>query len=145
MKAARTRRTSLDEGVPRGLPALHRAHRLQDRAAGAGFDWPDARGPLDKVREEVEEVGEHLDANGVVRDVDALEAELGDLLFAVVNFCRKTGVHAALALDKANHKFVTRYAAMERAATLRGVDFATLSLDEQDALWNEVKRGEASG
>jgi MazG family protein len=144
MKAERTRRTSLDEGVPRGLPALHRAHRLQDRAAGAGFDWPDALGPLEKVREEIQEVGAHVDANGVVNDTEALEAELGDLLFAVVNFCRKTGVHAALALDKANHKFVMRYAAMEQLAKARGLEFAALSLDEQDALWNDVKREENS-
>ena len=139
MKAERKPRESLDEGIPRGLPALHRAHRLQDRAAGAGFDWPDARGPLEKIREEANEVAAHIDAEGTVLDSAALESELGDLLFAVVNFCRKTGVHAALALDKANQKFVDRYAAMEKLAKERGHDFASLSLDEQDVLWNEVK------
>jgi MazG family protein len=142
MKAERKPRASLDEGIPRGLPALHRAHRLQDRAAGAGFDWPDARGPLEKIREEASEVAAHLDANGAVTDVAALEDELGDLLFAVVNFCRKTGVHAALALDKANQKFADRYAAMEALATERGRQFATMTLEEQDALWNDVKRGQ---
>jgi MazG family protein len=146
MKAATTARRSLDEGLPAGLPSLHRAHRLQDRAAGVGFDWPDARGPLDKVREEVEEVAAHIDAHGAVTDADALELELGDLLFAVVNLARKSGVHPALALDRANAKFTARYGAMERLATERGLEFAALSLEQQDALWDDVKRAaSASG
>lgn len=142
MKASKAQRRSLDEGVPAGLPALHRAHRLQDRAAGVGFDWPDARGPLAKVREEIEEVAAWLDDGGRVRDADALEAELGDLLFAVVNLCRKTGVHGALALDRTNAKFTRRYGQMEALAVARGLTFSALSLDQQDALWDEIKRGE---
>lgn len=143
MKAEKTKRSSLDEGLPAGLPSLHRAHRLQDRAAGVGFDWPDARGPLAKVREEVEEVAALLTDEGGVRDADALEGELGDLLFAVVNLCRKTGVHGALALDRTNAKFTRRYAAMEALATSRGLDFAALSLAQQDELWDAIKRDEA--
>ena len=145
MKAQTTRRTSLDEGLPTGLPSLHRAQRLQDRAAGVGFDWPDAAGPLAKVREEVDEVAAHLSAGGEVTDADALESEIGDLLFAVVNLARKTGVHGALALDRANVKFTRRYGAMLALANARGVEFATLSLAEQDALWDAVKREEATG
>jgi ATP diphosphatase len=142
MKAEKTKRGTLDEGLPAGLPSLHRAHRLQDRAAGVGFDWPDARGPLAKVREEIEEVAELIDANGAVPDRDALEAELGDLLFAVVNLCRKTGVHGALALDRTNTKFIRRYAAMEALARADGRTLATLSLDQQDVYWDAVKRDE---
>ncbi len=142
MKASSAKRSSLDEGLPAGLPALHRAHRLQDRAAGVGFDWPNALGPMDKVREEVDEVAAHLTATGDVQDRDALESELGDLLFAVVNLCRKTGVHGALALDRANHKFIRRYTAMEQLAAARGLDFAALSLADQDALWDSIKRDE---
>jgi MazG family protein len=138
---AHTRRT-IDEGLATGLPALHRAHRLQDRAAGVGFDWPDALGPLAKVREEVEEVASCLDARGQAGDARALEAELGDLLFAVVNLCRKSGVHAGLALDGANQKFTRRFRAMEQLAASRGTEFRALSLAEQDALWDEVKLGE---
>jgi nucleoside triphosphate diphosphatase len=134
-------RRFIDEGLASGLPALHRAHRLQDRAAGVGFDWPDAVGPLAKVREEVEEVAACLDETGAVVDA-RLESELGDLLFAVVNLCRKTGVHAGLALDGANQKFVRRFRGMETIAESRGVVFRELSLAEQDALWDEVKRGE---
>lgn len=142
MKAEKARRSSLDEGLPSGLPSLHRAHRLQDRAAGAGFDWPDALGPLAKVREEVDEVAAHIDAQGNVHDADALESELGDLLFAAVNLARKSGVHPALALDRANRKFTARYRAMEQLAEERGLAFTSLSLEDQDRLWDAVKSGE---
>jgi len=142
MKAQAAPRRSLAEGLPAGLPALHRAHRLQDRAAGVAFDWPDALGPLAKVREEVEEVAGLVAADGSVPDRDALEGELGDLLFAVVNLCRKTGVHAALALDRSNAKFTRRYAAMERLAAADGVTLAALPLEAQDRYWDAVKAAE---
>lgn len=146
-------RSSLDEGLPAGLPSLHRAHRLQERAAGVGFDWPDTEGPAEKVEEELAEVREHLAARAPVKaGVDAvperdatqvaLEGELGDLLFAVVNLCRRAGVHPAIALDRANDKFVRRFAGMERIAKERGVVMGSATLSELDALWDEVKRGE---
>ena len=138
MKAKKRR--SIDEGLPAGLPALHRAHRLQDRAAGVGFDWPDPAGPAEKVAEELAEVGAELARPE--RDVAALEAELGDLLFAAVNLCRKAGVHASLALDRANAKFAARFRAVERLAGERGLDVATAGLPALDALWDEVKAAE---
>jgi MazG family protein len=138
MKARRRR--AIDEGLPAGLPALHRAHRLQDRAAGVGFDWPDAAGPADKVSEELAEVRAELARPA--RDARALEAELGDLLFAAVNLCRKAGVHASLALDKANAKFAGRFGAVERLAAERGLDVREAGLDALDALWDEVKAAE---
>ncbi len=148
---SRTRK-SLAEGLPQGLPSLHRAHRLQERAAGVGFDWPDAAGPSDKVREELAEVAELIDRNGHdypthgVPSADprheALEHELGDLLFAVVNLCRKCGVHPALALDKANAKFQRRFEGIERLAEARGIDVKTAGLAVLDALWDEVKAEE---
>ena len=144
MKAAKAARSTLEEGLPAGLPSLHRAHRLQDRAAGVGFDWPDALGPLAKVREEVDEVARLIDPDtGAVADADALEAELGDLLFAVVNLCRKTGVHGALALDRTTAKFVRRYAAMERLAAADGKALPSLTLEDQDHYWDAVKRDES--
>lgn len=134
-------RPTIEQGLPVGLPSLHRAHRLQDRAAGVGFDWDDVRGPADKVDEEVREVrallGEDLGARR-----DELEAELGDLLFAVVNLCRKAGVHPALALDRANAKFVRRFSAMERLAGERGIEVASAGLAVLDGLWDEVKARE---
>ena len=142
MKAARRR--SIADGLPAGLPALHRAHRLQDRAAGVGFDWPDATGPAEKVAEELDEVRRELPAAGVAPPPAALEAELGDLLFAVVNLCRKSGVHASLALDKANAKFTGRFEAVERLAAARGIVVGDAGLAVLDGLWDEVKAAERS-
>ncbi len=135
-------RGSLAEGLPSGLPALHRAQRLQDRAAGVGFDWPDVEGPALKVEEELAEVREQLARTPDAGARDALEDELGDLLFAVVNLCRRANVHAAVALDRANGKFVRRFEAMEQLAAERGVALASLDMSGLDALWNEVKRTE---
>jgi len=143
MKAKK--RESIVDGLPADLPALHRAFRLQDRAAGVGFDWPDASGPAEKVEEELAEVraeierGAQPSAFGVP---DAkLEEELGDLLFAVVNLARKLGVHPSLALDKANVKFASRFQGIERLARARGIDVRSASLDVLDGLWDEVKDG----
>jgi len=138
MKAKK--RESLTEGLPAGLPSLHRAYRLQDRAAGVGFDWPSTEGPIDKVREELGEVEAEL--RSAEPSNERLHDEVGDLLFAVVNLARKAGVHPALALDRANRKFSTRFAGIERLARERGIDVATAGLAVLDALWDEVKRGE---
>lgn len=148
MKAQKRRR--IDDGLASGLPALHRAHRLQDRAAGVGFDWTDAEGPAAKVEEEIREVRAHLVASPSASTGDsssnigasALEEELGDLLFAVVNLCRKTGVHAANALDRANAKFVRRFTRIEEMAESRGIDVRTAGLPVLDTLWDEVKAAE---
>ncbi|HTE44066.1 MAG TPA: nucleoside triphosphate pyrophosphohydrolase [Gemmatimonadaceae bacterium] len=149
MKAKR--RASLVDGLPADLPALHRAFRLQDRAAGVGFDWPDVEGPIQKVEEELVEVREELanrsaSVDGVSPKDDSsndkVEGELGDLLFAVVNLCRKAGVHPALALDKANIKFSTRFGVVERMAAERGLKVGEASLEQLDLLWDEVKSGE---
>jgi MazG family protein len=142
MKAKKRR--SIADGLPAGLPALHRAHRLQDRAAGVGFDWPDAEGPAEKVAEELAEVRAEL-AHPVPEGGTpgtALEAELGDLLFAVVNLCRKSGVHASLALDRANAKFAARFEAVERLAAARGIEVRDAGLAVLDELWDEVKTTE---
>ena len=152
MKAAK--RASIVDGLPVDLPALHRAHRLQDRAAGVGFDWPDVDGPSQKVDEELAEVREQLRESPIVRgagDVPvlderhlALEEELGDLLFACVNMCRKAGVHASLALDRANEKFARRFQAMQEMAAERGENLADLGLERLDAYWDAVKaRGDS--
>jgi MazG family protein len=145
-------RTSLAEGLPMGLPALHRAHRLQERAAGVGFDWPSVEGPMEKVAEELGEVRELIQRDGGEFDTHgvpsadpkhaALAGELGDLLFAVVNLCRKAGVHPALALDEANAKFQRRFEGVESLARARKMDVRTAGLEALDKLWDEVKAGE---
>ena len=149
MKARK--RASITEGLPSGLPSLHRAQRLQDRAAGVGFDWPSVDGPLEKVAEELQEVREELGQQTPVTEPHAppvqdaarerLEGELGDLLFAVVNLCRKAGVHPALALDRANDKFARRFGQVETLAAERGLVVGEATLEELDALWDEVKAG----
>jgi len=144
-------RKSIADGLPAALPALHRAHRLQDRAAGVGFDWPDVEGPAEKVAEELAEVRAELVKSppprpGAPPSLDerhyAVEEELGDLLFAVVNLCRKAGVHASIALDKANAKFERRFQEIERLAKARGIDVAHAGLEKLDALWDEAKKAE---
>lgn len=146
MKAKK--RESIVDGLPADLPALHRAFRLQDRAAGVGFDWPDVEGPAQKVEEELLEVRDELrehpssDRHAAPQyDAahDRLEEEIGDLLFAVVNLSRKAGVHPALALDKANVKFARRFGAVERMAAARGLKVGGATLEQLDALWDEVK------
>jgi uncharacterized protein YabN with tetrapyrrole methylase and pyrophosphatase domain len=111
-----------------------------------GFDWPDVTGPLEKVVEELDEVRDEIAAapprdptHAPVHD-EALEAEVGDLLFAVVNLSRKLGVHPALALDKANIKFARRFREIERLAAERGIEVRTAGLAVLDGLWDEVKR-----
>jgi nucleoside triphosphate diphosphatase len=120
------------DGVALSLPALLRAQKLQGRAARVGFDWPDTQGPRDKIAEELAEVAAAID------DAHRSE-EVGDLLFAVVNYARKLGVDAEGALRDANVKFARRFAAMEARA---GGSLQGLSLDAQEAHWQAVKASE---
>lgn len=127
--------TSHIDGVSAGLPPLRRAVKLQKRAGRAGFDWPDSGPVLAKIREELAEL-EHEMREG---DRDALEDELGDVLFAVANLARKLDLDADAALRRTNLKFETRFRAMEQLAAERGQRFAELDLDAQEALWQQVK------
>ena len=117
-------------GVAAALPALLRATKLQKRAARVGFDWPDVTGPLAKINEELTEVAAAAPTN--------VEEEVGDLLFAVVNYARHLGIDSEVALRRGNRKFEGRFAAME---ALAGDGFAALDLDAKEALWEQVKRG----
>ena len=126
------------DGVPVGFPALMRAQKLQKRASRVGFDWGEAKLALEKVAEEVEELGAEL-ASGTPA---AIEEELGDLLFAVVNVGRLAGADAETALRSANAKFQRRFAAVERMLAERGKTPAQSDLAEMDALWQRVKETE---
>ena len=125
--------SSAMDGVARALPALLRAEKLQKRAARDGFDWGDTEGPTAKVHEEIGELAEAPEENRL--------EEAGDLLFAAVNLVRAYGVPAEEALRAANDKFERRYRGMEEAAS---GTFATLDLDAQEALWQQVKAAETS-
>jgi nucleoside triphosphate diphosphatase len=125
--------TSALDGVALALPALMRAQKLQKRAARTGFDWPDPSGSEAKITEEVAEL------NNATTEREKFE-EAGDLMFAVVNFVRAHGISAEDALRAANAKFERRFRAME---DLVGTEaFCALSLDEQEALWQAVKKME---
>ena len=121
--------TSAMDGVALALPALLRAEKLQKRAAREGFDWPDTRGPAEKLAEEAQE----LDEAGPNNKLE----EAGDLLFSAVNLVRAYGIAAEDALRAANAKFERRYRGME---TLAGGSLASLTLDQQEDLWQEIKR-----
>lgn len=130
---------SVLDGLPPTLPALLMASRLQERAAGVGFDWEDAAGPRHKVSEELAELSAALEGGG---DPGAVEAELGDLLFAVVNLSRKLQVDPRAALEKANARFRDRFRRVEEMAAARGLEVGRASLDQLDALWEEAKTAE---
>jgi uncharacterized protein YabN with tetrapyrrole methylase and pyrophosphatase domain len=166
------KRQGVLDGLPPALPSLLMAYRLQERAAGVGFDWPDTEGPLAKVYEEVAEVEAELETGGQAgsgadgqaaeantsaataataatvgepihpQPADSLVDEIGDLLFAVVNLARKARVQPTTALDRANAKFRRRFEGIERLAAERGIDVSTAGLEALDKLWEEMKAGE---
>ena len=160
-KAAASQGESLLAGVPTSLPALVAAYRLSQKAAGVGFDWPNAPAVLEKVREELAEVEQELpaaptsnEASTGVNDTsardsaassdaastnDALEGELGDLLFAVANLARHLGVDPERALARTNAKFRRRFAHLERRLAESGRRLGEVPLDDLEALWQEAK------
>ncbi len=140
-----TRHSALD-GVPPALPALLKAQRTQEKAARVGFDWPDADGPADKIREELDEALEALsaakgrDGSNSPEARARLSEEIGDLLFSVCNFARHAGVDAESALAGATGKFASRFRKVEAAAKDSGRELKGMSLAEMDGLWDGVKR-----
>ena len=120
------------DGIPPALPALARSQKIQTRAARTGFDWPDIDGVFAKLDEEVAEVRAATTA-------DEKRAELGDVLFVVVNLARWLGADAETALREANERFGRRFRGVEQLATARGLSLSALSFTELDALWDEAK------
>jgi tetrapyrrole methylase family protein/MazG family protein len=122
-------------GVPRSLPALQRAWRIQNKAAHVGFDWPDAEGPRSKAREEWAELEQAI-AEG---DREAIAEELGDLLFVLVRLGQKLGVEAELALQRTTDKFQRRFAHVMQRCHEQGLDPARVGLAQLDVFWDEAK------
>jgi MazG family protein len=133
---AKDRTSGTLEGLSRSLDPLLRAHRIQERVSGVGFDWDQPRGAIEKVREELLEVEAALESEGE----EAVKEEIGDLLFSVVNLARLVGSHGSLALEAANAKFEKRFRALETLAQERGVALPGATLAELDELWEEIKR-----
>jgi len=128
-------RRSVLEGVPRGMPALQRALRIQERAAKVGFDWEQRKLVWEKVMEEVKELKESLQSVGRVRR----EEEFGDYLFALVNYARFLGINPETALRRTIEKFIRRFQHIEISLQKRGKQVHTSTLEEMDELWNEAK------
>ena len=125
-------------GVPRSLPAMVKAYRVGEKAAGAGFDWQRREDVWDKVREELSEVEAEM-KSGSVSD---LEGEFGDLFFALVNACRLYGVDPESALERTNKKFIRRFNYMEERAAAEGHTLHEMTLDQMEAFWQQAKAEE---
>ncbi|WP_405220356.1 nucleoside triphosphate pyrophosphohydrolase [Lentisalinibacter sediminis] len=131
---------SLLDGIPKALPALKQSQKLAGRAAGAGFDWPDAAGVRCKIDEELAELDQELEAGQTER----IEDEIGDLFFSLVNLARHAGVDAEAAAAAANRKFERRFRALEAEAAARGASVAALDAGELEELWQAVKTAEVA-
>ena len=144
-KSAAGRTPSTLGELPNGLPALLRAYKLGKRAAGVGFDWAKAGDVMDKIEEEVAELREALAGGPDAADgasasrAERAEEEMGDLLFAIANLSRKLGIEPEAALRRANQKFARRFTAMETRIANSGRSMNTMSLDELEAEWQQVK------
>lgn len=142
-KVEKPERASALDGVPRALPALMRAEALQKKAKYVGFDWPDAHGALGKVREELAEVTAEIESdlasNAKLTATKETAEELGDLLFSIVNLTRHLKLDAEELLTAANDKFSRRFRAVEERIKAQGKVMKECTLEELDAIWNEVK------
>ena len=138
-----SRHSALD-GVPAALPGLLKAQRTQEKAARVGFDWKDAKGPMDKIEEELGELKAEIAERKSAKPADSVRVkeELGDLVFAVCNLARHLGVDAESAVELTTSRFSRRFRAVEQGAKESGRALRDMTLDEMDALWEEAKRKE---
>ena len=127
---------SVLEGVPKSLPALVKAYRIQDKVSGVGFDWDQKEAVLEKVKEELDELRTEIDAG----DSKKMEAELGDVMFSLVNFARFLKVNPENALERTNKKFIKRFNYIEEKAKNSQRKVSELSIEEMEILWQEAKK-----
>ena len=134
LKLKHDRKGVLD-GVPDSLPSLIKAYRMQEKAAGVGFDWDQTVDVMQKIEEELQEFYDEVDRN----DKASAEAEFGDLLFSLVNYARFIGINPDDALSRTNQKFRSRFVGMEKKISDRQINMNQLKLDDWEKLWQEVK------
>ena len=127
---------SVLEGVPKGLPALVKASRIQDKVKGVGFDWEEPHQVWDKVQEELQELQVEVKAG----NQDKMEAEFGDVLFSMINYARFLNINPEDALERTNKKFISRFQYLENKATEIGKPLMDMTLAEMDVFWNEAKK-----
>jgi XTP/dITP diphosphohydrolase len=127
---------SVLEGVPKSLPAVVKANRIQDKVAGVGFDWEVPQQVWEKVQEELSELNEEVKKG----NTDKIESEFGDVLFSMINYARFINVNPENALEKTNKKFIKRFQYLEEAAKKAGKSLDEMSLTEMDVFWNESKK-----
>jgi XTP/dITP diphosphohydrolase len=128
-------KTSVLEGVPKSLPALVKANRIQEKVAGVGFDWEEPQQVWKKVQEELSELNEEIKAG----NKENTEKEFGDVLFSLINYARFINVNPENALEKTNKKFINRFQYLEKAAKKEGKEIAEMSLTEMDVYWEQSK------
>lgn len=137
---------SVLEGVPKSLPALVKAIRIQDKARGVGFDWDNAEQVYEKVKEEIAELNEEVEQlrqleEGQLEEVQQkVEEEFGDVLFSLINYARFIGVNPEDALERTNKKFIKRFKYLEKASKEDGKVMGEMSLEEMDKYWNAAKK-----
>ncbi|RYF97277.1 MAG: MazG family protein, partial [Chitinophagaceae bacterium] len=129
-------KSSVLSGVPRSLPAVVKATRLQEKSKQVGFEWDNRDQVWDKVEEEITELSEAVQSG----DRDKIEDEFGDVLFSLVNYARFLGIDAENSLERTNKKFIKRFTEMERRATQEGKPLSEMTLGEMDAIWNSIKK-----
>lgn len=129
---------SVLEGVPRSLPAMVKAYRIQQKAKQVGFEWETRAQVWAKVEEELQELNAHTQ-DELPADTFALEEEFGDVLFSLINYARFVSVDPETALERTNKKFINRFQYIEKQAAAAGKQLGDMSLEEMDALWNEAK------
>lgn len=133
-------RKSVLSGVPKSLPAMVKAMRIQEKARGAGFDWEEKNQVWDKVREEMEEFREEAEKGA--QNLEKASAEFGDLLFSLINYARFEGINPEEALERTNLKFIRRFTYLEAQAKAQGKNLGDMTLNEMDAIWEEAKTTE---
>ena len=130
-------KTSVLEGVPRSLPAMVKATRIQDKARGVGFDWDNQEQVWDKVKEELGELKAEIDKGA---DHKEIESEFGDVLFSMINYARFIDVDPEMALERTNKKFIKRFQYLESQSKKDGKDLSEMTLMEMDEYWNAAKK-----
>ena len=129
-------RNSVLEGVPKSLPSLVKAFRIQEKAAGVGFEWDNAEDVLDKVKEEITEFNQEVED----QNLDKMEDEFGDVLFSLINYARYLKINPELALERTNKKFIKRFKYIEESAKNEGKVINELTLDQMEVFWNKAKK-----